>query len=305
MSDFKPLTVPHSPHRNDAEKQKLVERLRNDVYLHRVMKTQGIPEEELVRHAFLFERYLNALEPCRGCRSLKDCRQKQKGYHMGIRYDVILQETVEACPYETERLKGEAQMERYLVCDFGAALRQVRFEKIKLDGETSDYLNTVGKLASCCDEHKGVFLYGNMGTGKTYLAACAANRIAENGGSAAFIHYPSFCDRIAATAYTGEYRREADQCRAADILVIDDIGAEEVTDRNRMVLLSILDARMQKEKMTWFTGNGDLRTLQSHLRTTHTGDSVSAADRIIERIKTLAEPVYLDGNDRRKLHEAE
>ena len=72
-----------------------------------------------------------------------------------------------------------------------------------------------------------------------------------------------------------------------------------------MVLLSILDARMQKEKMTWFTGNGDLRTLQSHLRTTHTGDSVSAADRIIERIKTLAEPVYLDGNDRRKLYEAE
>ncbi len=305
MDDMKQFSIPGSPDRDDTEKQKLIEKLRTDTYLHRVMKTKGIPDAELAKHAFLFKRFLASLEPCRGCRSLKDCRQKQKGYHMGLSYDVILQETVEACPYEADRLKKEAQMERYLVCDFGNALRSVRFEEISLEGETSAYLNAVGKLASLCDQRAGVFLYGNMGTGKTYLAACASNRIAESGGTAAFIHYPSFCDRIAVTAYSGEYRKEADQCRAADILVIDDIGAEEVTDRNRMVLLSILDGRMQKGKMTWFTGNGDLRSLQSHFRTTHSGDSVSAADRIMERIKALAQPVYLDGNDRRTLYEAE
>ena len=305
MAEMKQFSFPKDPNRDDTEKKQLIERLRKDAYLHRVMKTQGIPDEALSRHAFLFQRYLEEVKPCRGCKSLKDCRQAKKGYHMGIRYDGILQETVEACPYMQECLKAEAQMDRYLVCDFGDALRSVRFEKIQLEGETSAYLNTVGKLASLCDEQKGVFLYGNMGTGKTYLAACAANRIAEAGGSAAFIHYPSFCDRIAVTAYSGEYRKEADQCRAADILVIDDIGAEEVTDRNRMVLLSILDGRMQKGKMTWFTGNGDLRSLQRHLRETNNGESISAADRIIERIRALAQPVYLDGNDRRALYTAE
>ena len=304
MDDMKPLSFNNDRQRDDTEKRRVIEQLLQDPHLHRIMKQRGIPEEELAKHTFLFRRYLESLKPCRGCRSLKDCGQAKKGYHMGIRYDVILQETLEACPYMQESLRAESQMDRYLVCDFGDALRSVRFEKIQLEGETSAYLNTVGKLASLCDERKGVFLYGNMGTGKTYLAACAANRIAESGGSAAFIHYPSFCDRIVVTTFSGEYRKEADQCRAADILVIDDIGAEEVTDRNRMVLLSILDTRMQKERMTWFTGNGDLRSLQMHLSQTHNGESVSAADRIIERIRTLAQPVFLDGNDRRSLYTA-
>lgn len=305
MSDMKPFSVTTGSHRDEGEKRRLIEQLRADPYLHRMMKTNGIPEEELGRHAYLFQRYLASLEPCRGCKALKDCRQSRMGYHMGLQYDVILQETIEACPYEAERLNQEKQMDRYLTCDFGGILRSVRFENIELEGETSAYLNTVAKVVSLCDEHAGAFLYGNMGTGKTYLAACASNRIAENGGSAAFIHYPSFCGRIAATAYTGEYRKEADQCTAADILVVDDIGAEEVTDRNRMVLLSILDSRMQKGRMTWFTGNGDLRSLQTHFRMTQNGDSVSAADRIMERIKALAQPVYLDGNDRRTLYTAE
>ncbi len=298
---MKPLRLKQSMQRNSPERQELIARLQADVSVHRLMKQQGIPEAELLSHPYLFQRYLNEVEPCRGCTSLSSCRQKQRGYHMGLHYDGILQETVAACRYERDHLKDEAQMERYLICDFGEALRSVRFQNIQLDGEPSDYITAVLKLNAYSEEGKGVFLYGNMGTGKTYLAACAANRAADQGESVVFLHYPSFCDRIAVTMYSGEYRKEADYCRAAGMLVIDDIGAEEVTERNRMVLLSILDSRMQKGRMTWFTGNVDLNSLREHLRTARGKDSVSAADRIIERIRALTEPVYLGGNDRRKL----
>ena len=305
MDEFNKLNHRTDHPSDPKEKQALIQALSKDAHIHRLMKTQAIPQEELARHPYLFQRYLDAVKPCVGCKSLADCGQKKQGYHMGIAYDGILLETIAACRYERQRLMDEAQMERYLVCDFGGVLRSVRFQKIALEGEASEYINTVVTLHDLAAKHQGVYLYGNMGTGKTYLAACAANQMADEGASAAFIHYPSFCDRIASSSYSGEYRKEAEYCEAAGILVIDDIGAEEVSERNRMVLLSILDSRMQRGRMTWFTSNCDLKSLQEHLRTVRGNESVSAADRIIERIKALAKPVYLDGNDRRSLYSYE
>ncbi|MBQ9327695.1 MAG: ATP-binding protein [Solobacterium sp.] len=281
------------------EKQALVQSLKNDTAVHRLFRTQSIPEEELNASPYMISRWRTSLEVCRGCQSLNTCRQKKTGYRMGISYDGLLQETLEACPYERERLKAESHLAQYTVSDLGPSFRTVSFETIPLDGESGDYVRTVLEVSSLYEAHQGAYIYGNMGTGKTYLCACAANRAAGEGHSTAFVHYPSFCERIAATSYSGEYRREADLLRAAWMLVIDDIGAEEVTGRNRQVLLSILDARMQSGKMTWFSGNGDLNTLQNHLRYSASGEDTAASDRIIERIRTLAKPVYLDGADRR------
>ena len=301
MEELRDFSVLRSNIRNEDERARILSELLRNPDVHRLMKMQSIPNEVLQKHVYLFQRYTKEIEPCHGCRSLAECRQKQKGYHMNLRYDGIVQESIAACRYERERLAEEEHMERYLSCDFGPSLRSVKFEKIVLDGEPESYVDTVIRLNELCEQRKGVFLYGNMGVGKTYLAACAANRMASEGESVVFLHYPSFCDRVAVSALSGEYRKEADYCRHAGLAVFDDIGAEEVTERNRQLLLSILDSRMQKGLMTWFTGNGDLNSLKDHLRTVRGNESVSAADRIAERIRTLAEPVYLDGNDRRPL----
>ena len=292
--NLKPTTAPDS-----GDERRLYEQLSSDPAVHRLLKTRGIPEAELPNHLYTFARWQKEVEPCRGCKNLSSCRQKKKGYHMGLAWEGLLVETLEACRYEREKEQSLAHLNQYLVSDLGHDFETAFFQNISGEQEERAYNQTVMEVYQRYLDGKGVYLYGNMGTGKTYLAACAANQAAKEGKKPAFIHYPAFCDRLARMYYSGEYRQEAERCRYADLLVIDDIGAEEVTARNRMVLLSILDSRMQNGKMTWFTGNGDFNMLQNHLRYDSAGEDTASADRIIERIRVLAKPIRLDGKDRR------
>lgn len=289
----------YDPKKYEEERVELIKHLRASVSIHRLMKEKGIPESELIDHAYTFKRWLDDVEPCRGCKSLAECRQKQKGYRAGLSYDGLLLEIREACPYQVEQEKTRSHLDQYIVSDLADSFADAEFSAIDPTNEEKSYNMAVMEAVKLALDHKGAYLHGNMGTGKTHLAACAANQAAKDGRKVAFLHYPSFCDRLQRMYYSGEYRKEAEKCRYADLLVIDDIGAEEVTGRNRMVLLSILDARMQNGKMTWFTSNGDFETLRSHLRYARDGEDTAAADRIIERIRVLAKPVEVNGIDRR------
>jgi len=220
-------------------------------------------------------------------------------------YDGLLQETLEACPYQVNKEKAEAHLSNYVISDLSQDLATVQFDEIDLSEESKSYLNAVLEVKELLLAEKGAYIYGNMGTGKTYLAACAANETAMNNDRVVFVHYPAFCQRLSATLKTGEYRKTIEQCGYVKLLVLDDIGAEDVTERNRAVLLSILDERMKNHRMTWFTANADFDTLHEHFLATYLGNDTMQADRIMERIKALATPVYLDGPDRRILSSTE
>ena len=302
MDELKQPKITEAYRADPEERKKLFEKLHRDRYVHRLMKKNGIPEEELARSLYRFKRYREEIEPCISCQSLKDCKQKIQGFHPGLYYDGLLNERLEACRYRMEEDERTAHLQNYLVNDLAREFHAVSFDEIDISRESKEYTEAVLKASDLCYEEKGAYLYGNMGTGKTYLATCAANYITRSGKKAAFIHCPSFFDRLASSYHTGEYRIEAERCRFADLLVMDDIGAEAVSERGRMVMLSILDARMQNHRMTWFTSNDDYEMLRNHLRYTSSGEDTAAADRIIERIRALASPIYLSGDDRRSLY---
>jgi primosomal protein DnaI len=283
------------------EREALFAKLLKDRYVHRLMKKNGIPETELARSLYRFKRWREEIEPCISCQSLKDCRQKTRGFHPGLVYDGLLNERLEACRYQMEEDEQTAHLKNYLINDLAKEFHAVSFDEIDLSHETKEYADALIQASDLCYEEQGAYLYGNMGTGKTYLAACAANYMTRSGKKAAFVHCPSFFDRCASAWHTGEYRIEAERCRFADLLVMDDIGAESVSERGRMLILSILDARMQNKRMTWFTSNDDFEMLRNHLRYTASGEDTAAADRVIERIRALARPIYLAGDDRRSL----
>ena len=302
MDEMKLPSVSGQYRPDPDERWKLAEQLKKDRLIQRLLKQKEIPEAEILKSTYVFKRYRQDIEACLSCESLSDCRQKRRGFHPGLSYDGILKETLEACRYRQTLDQKTAHLRNYLVCDLSEEFQTISFDEIDLSRESRDYVASVVALSDLCYEEKGAYIYGNMGTGKTYLAACAANYVTRSGKKAAFVHSPAFFDRVNATMFSGEYRVETERCRFADLLVIDDIGAEAVNERGRMVLLSILDARMQNHKMTWFTSNADFEMLRGHLRHTSKGDDSAAADRIIERIRALATPVYLAGDDRRHLY---
>ena len=92
-----------------------------------------------------------------------------------------------------------------------------------------------------------------------------------------------------------------DYLKNVDLLLIDDIGAENVTAWGRDEILgAILQYRMNNKLSTFFTSNLNLEELESHLSFSKNSEDKVKARRIIERIKQLSIDIELVSINRRK-----
>lgn len=102
----------------------------------------------------------------------------------------------------------------------------------------------------------GLIFTGNTGSGKTHLACAIANTLLENGIQVKFITYSYLLQTInSANDYgvtEGETIRSLQKAR---LLIIDDIAAQNATEKGRSVMFSILDKRINNLKPTIFTSN--------------------------------------------------
>ena len=88
---------------------------------------------------------------------------------------------------------------------------------------------------------------------------------------------------------------------AVDILCIDDIGAEKVSEWSRdEVLGTILQTRMNHNLTTFFTSNLTKQELENHFIMNDRADERIKARRIMERINQLTEDMELLSENRRK-----
>ncbi len=122
------------------------------------------------------------------------------------------------------------------------------------------------KMRSCCDkviaagQHRGqaprgLLLLGQVGSGKTHLAAAAANYLLRNRQRVLFL---------------------------VPVLILDDLGSHNFSDWTRSVLFSILNYRMNECLTTIATTNLDFVSLQELLGT-----------RSLSRLLSLCEPCLL------------
>ena len=285
----------------NTDQTERIHALKRNALVQRLLVTRRIPEVEIDKHPAMWARWLEQIEKCQGCKGLATCKQRQKGYVEVLNYDGILSTELEACALLKKKESSEKHLSQYLINDLGEAFYHVSFQNSNPEAESDAYKRVWMECKRLADEGKGAYLYGNMGVGKTYLAACAANQYAKNHHKVAFVHCPRLLERFLSSYKTGEYKTELERLTYADFVVFDDIGAEDVTERYRSLLLGVLDARMQNHKPTWFTSNEDFNSLEHHFLTTSRGEDLNEAMRIMERIKVLAKPIEMLGENRRNI----
>ncbi|MEI5995367.1 primosomal protein DnaI [Candidatus Enterococcus mansonii] len=149
--------------------------------------------------------------------------------------------------------------------------------------------------------HKGLYLKGTFGVGKSFLLGAIANNLAERGFVTTIIHFPTFTVEMKQAIAKDLVGEKLDAVKKSPILMIDDLGAESMTSWIRDDVLSvILQYRMQEQLVTFFSSNLDLKELEKHLSVTQRGEQEPLkARRIMERIRYLAKEITMSGNDRR------
>lgn len=168
--------------------------------------------------------------------------------------------------------------------------------RIQLFEEINAYIKDFERKKS-----KGLYVFGNFGVGKSYLMGYLANRLSDRYQKQTLIlHFPTFALDIKDAIQSKTVKEEVDKIKKSEILIFDDIGAEQSNAWIRDDILQvILQYRMQEQLLTFFTSNFDLEGLEKHFSNTKSGDEVWQAKRVMERIIYLAKSLHLEGSNRR------
>jgi primosomal protein DnaI len=148
---------------------------------------------------------------------------------------------------------------------------------------------------------KGLYLVGHFGTGKTFLMGYMLSELAKSGYTGVIVYMPDFVEELKGMFGQPEQLKETiDLMKETDLLVFDDIGAENVNPWFRdHVLGSILNYRMNR-KPTFYTSNHDLDRLQEHYSfTAKEGEEAERGERLMERIRPFVDVVAVGGVNKR------
>ena len=140
-------------------------------------------------------------------------------------------------------------------------------------------------------EQQGLVLYGQNGTGKSYLAAALCNALIDGGHEAYFTTFSRI--EKEAGAKTREERKEyLDSLNGFSLLVLDDLGAERGSDYMQELVFNVVDARYGSGKPMIVTTN----LTMNDLKTPHTAQQ----SRIYDRILQICYPVPVTGDSLRR-----
>ena len=281
--------------------QDLVQKIMKDPDVAAFIQQESLTPEELNRSISKFNQYITERDKfLRG-----DTDYIAKGYKpilvMNHGYaDVSYEETPELIAAEKEA----AIKNRLKLINLPATLRKASLAQVDLDD--LGRLPVFEKLLAFVEQYpaiqKGLYLYGDFGVGKSFMVAALAHDLSEKRGvSSTLLHYPSFVIDVKNAIGDGNVKTLVDEIKLSEVLILDDIGAEQSTAWVRDEILQvILQYRMQENLPTFFTSNFNFEELEQHFaKGKHGNDETWEARRVMERIRYLAEETRLEGVNRR------
>ena len=281
--------------------QDLVQKIMKDPDVAAFIQQESLTPEELNRSISKFNQYITERDKfLRG-----DTDYIAKGYKpilvMNHGYaDVSYEETPELIAAEKEA----AIKNRLKLINLPASLKQASLAQVDLDDLSR--LPVFEKLLAFVEQYptirKGLYLYGDFGVGKSFMVAALAHDLSEKRGvSSTLLHYPSFVIDVKNAISDGSVKTLVDEIKLSEVLILDDIGAEQSTPWVRDEILQvILQYRMQENLPTFFTSNFNFEELEQHFaKGKHGNDETWEARRVMERIRYLAEETRLEGVNRR------
>lgn len=163
------------------------------------------------------------------------------------------------------------------------------------DGLNPDALNKARKYADnfgrFLERGHGLLLFGNVGTGKTFYAACIANHLLKEGRTVKMTKFPTLIAKMQSEGFKTDFIKAL---AGYDLLIIDDLGVERDSAYMQEQVYTIIDARYSAGKPIIVTTNLSADELRN--------PRDMNAQRIYGRIMERCLPIEFKGGDKRRLN---
>ncbi len=211
---------------------------------------------ELLKRAGFSEDYLDDIFNCRECRDT--------GFKDGKRCNCLKQlilKHISANSNLTEHMRGQ-NFENF---DFSL-----------FDGQDANGRSVLRVTRALCSKalefaegfeqtHDNLLILGNAGTGKTFITSCIANRALERGKTVYYQTAFKLFDSFERSKFNKDDNDDADETVKyiydVDLLIIDDLGTEFMTQFTAAAFFDIINSRIISEKSTIISSNLDFEKL--------------------------------------------
>lgn len=282
-------------------KQEFMSSLEDENFV-KIVNRLDVEESVLINNTSKIKNTVVELKNCKTCKGLHMCKNNLCGYVSypvkegeGLVFDYV------PCKYQKKSLEEKTNVTYFEVPKF---IKEAKMSDIIPEKERLNIIKYMKDFINKYDtdkKMKGLYLCGSFGSGKSYLMSALINELSKKGYNSIILYYPSLLSNLKSSFNTEDFDIKLESIMKCNLLLIDDIGAENNTSWSRDEILgTILQYRMENELSTFFTSNLNLEELESHLKLTNNGADSVKARRIIERIKQLATYMELISENKRK-----
>lgn len=265
-----------------------------------------LPVEKLMKYTSTLEESKCEYGNCLNCSGLMECKNLVKGHaYLPEVKNGKINFVYKGCKYQNKMQKDYAYLDNVYTFNAPSSVKKARMKDIyKKDAtrfEVIKWLTEFIENYKVNPNQKGLYLHGSFGSGKTYLISAALNELAKDGYKSAIVFFSEYLVELKSNfgKYNDEFLNLIDKVKKVPILLIDDLGAENVTPWSRdEVLCPILQYRMDNNLTTFITSNFDKEGLEKHLSLN--GVDIVKSRRIMERINQLTIPMELTSKNLRK-----
>lgn len=148
----------------------------------------------------------------------------------------------------------------------------------------------IDKFDSMVERNQGLLFWGDVGTGKTFAAACIANALLERRVSVVMTSFVKLLEAM--QGFKEDDDSLIHRLNRAKLLIIDDLGAERGTEFALEKVYNIIDSRYRAKLPLILTTNLNLKDMK--------GTTDIRYSRIYDRIFEVCYPVQFSGPSFRK-----
>jgi len=287
--------------------------LKQEKELKKLVDKYNISDKVLSENMIVLSRFKRDFVLCEPNQPLSMCKQSIPGVQQKLSFlNNTFYVTSKNCQHWVFENKDYKLQKNILYADYDFKEIPETIEEFfnsdkakNLDGNLEKLLIELNKTKT----EKGFYVYGEPGIGKTYIMKLLANTYAKLDKKVILVTVNKLIKKVKETFKSLEsnnYNKFFDQCCDVDVLILDDIGSEIVSDWSRDELLfGLLNTRMENKKLTFFTSNFSIPELETHYLNKKIRDQSlmkfekMKTFRFTERIKGLSFCVRLHGSNKR------